>query len=99
DGYDPARGLFSHYAAPTVRGELRKDFRDRGWSVRVPRRLQELKMEMSRVYQELTHQLGRAPTVAELARRLDVDEELVVEGMDLSHAYQPASLDAPASGQ
>ena len=99
DGYDPARGPFSHYATPTVRGELRKHFRDRGWSMRVPRRLQELKMEMSRAYPELTHQLGRAPTVAELARRLGVDEAQVVQGMDLSHAYQPASLDAPISGQ
>jgi RNA polymerase sigma-B factor len=99
DGYDASRGPFSHYATPTVRGELRKHFRDRGWSVRVPRRLQELKMEMARAHQELTHQLGRAPNVAELARRLGVDEEQVVEGMDLSHAYQPASLDAPVSGQ
>jgi RNA polymerase sigma-B factor len=99
DGYDPQRGPFSHYAGPTVRGELKKHFRDRGWSVRVPRRLQELKMEMSRAHQVLTHALGRAPSVTDLARYLQVDEEHVIEGMDLAHAYQPVSLDAPVSGQ
>ncbi len=99
DGYDPARGPFSHYAGPTVRGEVRKHFRDRGWSVRVPRRLQELKMEMSRAHQTLTHQLGRAPTVVELAGHLGVDDEQVIEGMDLAHAYRPVSLDAPVAGQ
>jgi RNA polymerase sigma-B factor len=99
DGYDPERGPFTHYAGPTVRGELKKHFRDRGWSVRVPRRLQELKMEMSRAHQALTHELGRAPTVADLAGFLDLEQEQVVEGMDLAHAYQPVSLDAPVSGQ
>ncbi|OLB81521.1 MAG: hypothetical protein AUI14_03105 [Actinobacteria bacterium 13_2_20CM_2_71_6] len=99
DGYDPQRGPFTHYAGPTVRGELKKHFRDRGWSVRVPRRLQELKMEMSRAHQVLTHQLGRAPSVADLAGYLKLDEEQVIEGMDLAHAYQPVSLDAPVSGQ
>jgi RNA polymerase sigma-B factor len=99
DGYDPERGPFSHYAGPTIRGELKKHFRDRGWSVRVPRRLQELKMEMSRAHQVLTHELGRAPSVADLAKYLDVDEEQVIEGLDLAHAYQPVSLDAPVSGQ
>jgi RNA polymerase sigma-B factor len=99
DGYDPERGPFSHYAMPTVRGELRKHFRDRGWSIRVPRRLQELKMDMARVHQELTQVLGRAPTVAEIAGYLEVDEDQVLEGMELAHAYQPVSLDAPVSGQ
>jgi RNA polymerase sigma-B factor len=99
DGYDPERGPFSHYAGPTVRGELKKHFRDRGWSVRVPRRLQELKLEMSRAHQALTHQLGHAPSVAELAKHLGVDEEHVIEGLDLAHAYHPVSLDAPVSGQ
>jgi RNA polymerase sigma-B factor len=97
DGYDPQRGPFTHYAGPTIRGELKKHFRDRGWSVRVPRRLQELKMEMSRANQVLTHQLGRAPTVGDLAAFLHVEEDQVVEGMDLAHAYQPVSLDAPVS--
>jgi RNA polymerase sigma-B factor len=99
DGYDPVRGPFSHYAGPTVRGELKKHFRDRGWSVRVPRRLQELKIEMSRAQQTLTHRLGRAPSVADLAGYLGVDEELVLEGMELPHAYHPVSLDAPISGE
>ena len=99
DGYDPQRGPFSHYAGPTVRGELKKHFRDRGWSVRVPRRLQELKVEMSKADQALTNRLGRSPTVTDLAGYLDVDEEQVIEGLDLTHAYQPVSLDAPVSGQ
>ncbi len=99
DGYDPGRGPFSHYAAPTVRGELKKHFRDRGWSVRVPRRLQELKLELSRAHQALTHRLGRAPTVTDLAEYLDVPEEQIIEGMDLAHAYQPVSLNAPVSTQ
>ncbi len=91
DGYDADRGPFSHYAAPTVRGELKKHFRDRGWSIRVPRRLQELKIEMSRAHQVLTHQLGRAPSVPELAAYLGADEELVIEGLDLDPAVE--SLD------
>jgi RNA polymerase sigma-B factor len=95
DGYDAERGPFSHYAGPTVRGELKKHFRDRGWSVRVPRRLQELKIEISRAYQVLSHRLQGAPTVADLARYLEIDEDLVIEGLDLAHAYQPVSLDAP----
>ena len=99
DGYDPQRGPFSHYAGPTVRGELKKHFRDRGWSVRVPRRLQELKVEMSKADQALTNRLGRSPTVTDLAGYLDVDEEQVIEGLDLTHAYQPVSLDAPVSSQ
>jgi RNA polymerase sigma-B factor len=99
DGYDPGRGPFTHYAGPTVRGELKKHFRDRGWSVRVPRRLQELKIDMSRAQQALTQRLGRAPSVADLAGYLGVEEELVVEGMDLPHAYHPVSLDAPVSGE
>jgi RNA polymerase sigma-B factor len=99
DGYDAQRGPFSHYAGPTVRGELKKHFRDRGWSVRVPRRLQELKLDMSRAHEVLVHRLGRAPTVTDLAGYLHVDEDQIIEGMDLSHAYQPVSLDAPVSAQ
>jgi RNA polymerase sigma-B factor len=98
DGYDAERGPFSHYAGPTVRGELKKHFRDRGWGVRVPRRLQELKIEISQAHQVLGHRLGRAPTVADVARYLEIDEDLVIEGLDLAHAYQPVSLDAPVSG-
>ena len=99
DGYDPRRGPFSHFAGPTVRGELKKHFRDLGWTVRVPRRLQELKMEMSQAHRILTHKLGRAPSVADFARYLDIDEKQVAEGLDLAHAYQPVSLDAPAPGR
>ena len=99
DGYDPGRGPFSHFAGPTVRGELKKYFRDLGWTVRVPRRLQELKMEMSQAHRVLTHKLGRAPSVADFARYLDLDEKQVAEGLDLAHAYQPVSLDAAPPGK
>jgi RNA polymerase sigma-B factor len=99
DGYDPQRGPFSHFAGPTVRGELKKYFRDLGWKVRVPRRLKELKAEMSRAHRVLTHQLGRAPSVADFAKHLGLDEEQVAEGLDLAHAYQPVSLDAPPPGK
>ncbi|HEX6498926.1 MAG TPA: SigB/SigF/SigG family RNA polymerase sigma factor [Micromonosporaceae bacterium] len=97
DGYDQTRGPFSHYAAPTIRGELKKHFRDRGWRVRVPRRLQELRLEMTRANEHLTHQLGRSPTVDDLAAHLRLDAEEVLEGLDLARAYQPVSLDAPVS--
>ncbi|OLB66975.1 MAG: hypothetical protein AUI10_01210 [Actinobacteria bacterium 13_2_20CM_2_72_6] len=99
DGYDPGRGPFSHFAGPTVRGELKKHFRDLGWTIRVPRRLQELKLEMSQAHRVLTHQLGRAPSIADFARHLEVDEKVVAEGLDLAHAYQPVSLDAPPPGK
>jgi RNA polymerase sigma-B factor len=99
DGYDPGRGPFSHFAGPTVRGELKKHFRDLGWTVRVPRRLQELKLEMSQAHRVLTHKLGRAPSVADFARYLDLDEKQVAEGLDLAHAYQPVSLDAAPPGK
>jgi RNA polymerase sigma-B factor len=99
DAYDPARGPFTHFAGPTVRGELKRYFRDMGWTVRVPRRLQELKLELSRAHQVLSHQLGRAPSVGDFARHLGIDEEQAAEGLDLVHAYQPISLDAPMPGQ
>ncbi len=99
DGYDPRRGPFSHFAGMTVRGELKRHFRDLGWMVRVPRRLQELRLEMSRAHRDLTHQLGRAPSVADVAGYLNVNEDQVSEGLSLSHAYNPVSLDAPAQGR
>ena len=70
DRFDPGRGLeFSTFATPTILGELKRHFRDRGWAVRVPRRIQELHIRLNTLVAELTHQLGRSPTIAELADR------------------------------
>jgi RNA polymerase sigma-B factor len=100
DRYDPQMGTdFAAYATPTIVGELKRHFRDRGWSVRVPRRLQELRLDMNRVRNELTHELNRSPTVADLARRLDVDEEQIIEAMTAASGYRAASLFAPVGGE
>jgi RNA polymerase sigma-B factor len=95
DGYDPARGYdFAGYAAPTVGGEIRRYFRDKGWRVRVPRRLQELRAEVSRASVELGQLMGTSPTVADLARHLDVGDTDVVAALEAAQLYRPASLQA-----
>ncbi|MEV6928824.1 SigB/SigF/SigG family RNA polymerase sigma factor [Dactylosporangium sp. NPDC051485] len=97
DGFDPLRGAaFTSYAIPMIVGELKRHFRDKGWDVRVPRRLQELRLEISKVSGDLAQDLGRSPTVADLAARLGVGEEEVIEGLDCGQAYRALSLDAPA---
>ena len=97
DGFDPARGAaFTSYAIPMIVGELKRHFRDKGWDVRVPRRLQELRLEISKVSGDLAQDLGRSPTVADLAARLGVSEEDIIEGLDCGQAYRALSLDAPA---
>jgi len=97
DGYDPSRGAaFTSYAIPMIVGELKRHFRDKGWDVRVPRRLQELRLEISKVSGDLAQDLGRSPTVADLAARLNVSEEEIIEGLDCGQAYRALSLDAPA---
>jgi len=97
DGYDPTRGAaFTSYAIPMIVGELKRHFRDKGWDVRVPRRLQELRLEISKVSGDLAQDLGRSPTVADLAARLNVSEEEIIEGLDCGQAYRALSLDAPA---
>lgn len=94
DRYDPERGVpFSAFAVPTVLGEIRRHFRDRGWAVRVPRRLQELSRALADARTDLTQELGRAPTVAELAERAQVDEDAVLEGMESAGAYTTVPLD------
>ncbi|MET7392729.1 RNA polymerase sigma factor SigF [Dactylosporangium sp. NPDC005572] len=100
DGYDPARGaVFTSYAIPMIVGELKRHFRDKGWDVRVPRRLQELRLELGRVTEPLAQALGRSPTVADLAERLGVSEEEVIEGLEAGHAYRALSINVPASGE
>jgi RNA polymerase sigma-B factor len=96
DGYDPARGHpFLAYATPTIVGELRRHFRDRGWRIRVPRRLQELSIEIAQTRGAVTQALGRSPTVAELARHIGTGEDEVLEALDARGGYRPVSLFAP----
>jgi RNA polymerase sigma-B factor len=99
DRFDLERGVeFSTYATPTIVGEIKRHFRDKGWAVRVPRRLQELKLALAKAIGELAQNLGRAPTVAELAQHLQMSEEEVLEGLESANAYSTVSLDAPDSG-
>jgi RNA polymerase sigma-B factor len=98
DRFDPDRGMqFSTFAVPTILGELKRHFRDTGWAVRIPRRLQELYLQLNRVVAELTQELGRSPTPAELAARAEVDEEEVLEAMEAGSLYNLTSLDAPTA--
>jgi RNA polymerase sigma-B factor len=100
DRYDPELGTdFAAYATPTIVGELKRHFRDRGWAVRVPRRLQELRLDINRARNDLTHELNRSPTVADLARRLDVDEEQIIEAMTAAGGYRATSLFTPVGGE
>jgi RNA polymerase sigma-B factor len=99
DRFDLERGVeFSTYATPTIVGEIKRHFRDKGWAVRVPRRLQELKLALTKAIGDLAQRLGRAPTVAELAAHLQMSEEDVLEGLESANAYSTVSLDAPDSG-
>jgi RNA polymerase sigma-B factor len=96
DGYDPQRGVpFGNYAVPTIVGEIKRHFRDKGWALRVPRRLQELRMRISREAGPLTQRLGRAPTVADLAACLCEPEEDIIAGLACAPAYRALSLQVP----
>ncbi|MDH6132812.1 RNA polymerase sigma-B factor [Kitasatospora sp. MAA4] len=95
DRFDPERGVeFPTFAMPTVVGEIKRFFRDTSWSVRVPRRLQELRLALTKAGDELSQRLDRSPTVAELAVCLGVSEEDVVEGLAVGNAYTASSLDS-----
>jgi RNA polymerase sigma-B factor len=99
DRFDPERGVeFSTYATPTIVGEIKRHFRDRGWAIRVPRRLQELKLTLSTAASELSQRNGRAPTVNELAEHLRLSVDEVLEGLESANAYSAVSLDAPEGG-
>jgi RNA polymerase sigma-B factor len=96
DRFDLDREVeFSTYATPTIVGELKRHFRDKGWAVRVPRRLQELHLELTKTVSLLGQELGRSPTVAEIAETTGADEETVLEGLEIAQAYNFTSLDAP----
>jgi RNA polymerase sigma-B factor len=96
DRFDPQRSTaFSSFAVPTILGELKRHFRDRGWSVRVPRDLQEMTVRVERMLEELAVELGRAPTPAELAEHIGITTEQVLEAREAAGAYRAVSLDRP----
>ena len=100
DRFDPDRGLeFTTYATPTILGEIKRHFRDKGWSIRVPRRLQELSAKVNQATDELTVELQRSPSVEEIAAKLGVGAEEILEAMESSGAYTSVSLEAGGSSE
>jgi RNA polymerase sigma-B factor len=98
DRFDADRGVdFVGFAVPTIVGEIKRHFRDRTWDVRVPRRLQELRLAIAEASSLLPHRLGRSPTVADIAAHLGLTEEDVLEGLESARAYNCASLSTPLS--
>ncbi len=96
DRFDVSRGFeLTTYATPNIIGEIKRHFRDKGWAIRVPRGLQELNVRLAKLTEELTVQLERSPTVAELAEAAGVDEETALEALETGHAYSTVSLSAP----
>jgi RNA polymerase sigma-B factor len=94
--FEPGLGKkFTSFAAPTIMGELKRHFRDKGWAMHVPRDLQERALAVSRQTERLSALIGRSPTLDELATALDCSLEQVMEAIDAAHNYHPASLDAP----
>ena len=99
DRFEPDRGIdFLSYAVPTITGEIRRHFRDRTWSMRVPRRLKDLQGAINSAVGPLSQELGRAPRPSEIAARLDIPTDDVVEGLDAQHAYRSSSLDELVAG-
>lgn len=99
DRFDPTYGTtFPMFATPTILGELRRYFRDSGWSIHVPRKAQELVLKIQNATEELTALSGRAPSVQDLAKHLDISFEAVLEGLYAANAYETTSLQAPVGG-
>ncbi len=95
DRFDPTRDVaLTTYATPNVVGEIKRHFRDKGWAIRIPRGLQELNAKMSSTIERLTLELGRSPSIAEIAQRLESTPEQVLEAMEAGSAYAPVSLNA-----
>jgi len=93
--FDPSLGNeFTTFATPTVTGEIKRYFRDKGWAIRFPRRLQELYQQVVRTNEALKNELNRQPSIAEVAERLGVSEDDVLEAMEMSTAYTPVSIDS-----
>lgn len=100
DRFELGRGVeFTTYATPTIVGEIKRYFRDKGWAVKVPRRLQELNLAVNRASEKLAVEFGRSPTVAELAKHLDATDEEILEAQELGQAYNLLSLDSEVSGE
>ena len=100
DRFDPDRGVeFSTYATHTIVGELKRHFRDKGWAIRAPRRMQELYLQLGKVVGTLSQELGHSPTIAELAAEVEVSEEEVLEALEAGQAYRSTSLDAPVGNE
>lgn len=100
DRFDPSRGLeFTTFATPTIMGEIKRHFRDKGWSVRVPRRLQELSAKVNQTTDALTTELQRSPSIAEVAAYLDATPDEVLEAMESSSAYSSVPLEAPSGAE
>ena len=98
DRFEPSRGTkFTSYAAPTILGELKRHFRDKSWSIHVPRDLQERALAVSHATEELSKELGRSPKVRELAEYLGCSTEHALEAQEAAASYQAASLDAPVT--
>jgi RNA polymerase sigma-B factor len=99
DRFDVERGVeLTTYATPNIIGEIKRHFRDKGWSVRVPRGLQELNVQLSRLIEEKTVELGRSPTIPELAKAAGAEEEEVLEALESGRAYSSVSLSTAAGG-
>jgi RNA polymerase sigma-B factor len=99
DRFDLERGVeLTTYATPNIIGEIKRHFRDKGWSVRVPRGLQELNVQLSRLVEQLTVQLARSPTIPELAKAAGVEEEEVLEALESGRAYTSLSLSVGGAG-
>ena len=100
DRFEPGRGIeFTTYATPTIVGEIKRYFRDKGWAVKVPRRLQELNLAVNRASEKMSIEFGRSPTVAELAESLNASEEDILEAQELGQAYNLLSLDSEVAGE
>lgn len=100
DRFDPTREVeFSTYATHTIAGELKRHFRDKGWAVRAPRRMQELYLRLGQVIATLSQEQGRSPTVAEMAQATGVSEEEVLEALEAGQAYRSSSIDTPGAGE
>lgn len=100
DRFDPERGFeFSSFATPTIVGEIKKYFRDKGWAIRVPRRIQELTKKVSNARSDLQVQLQRHPTVKDIAYKLQITEDAVIEAIEASYVYAPRSLDQQFEGE
>jgi RNA polymerase sigma-B factor len=100
DRFERDRGVeFTTYATPTIVGEIKRYFRDKGWAVKVPRRLQELNLAVNRANEKMSVELGRSPTVGELADRLNASEEEILEAQELGQAYNLLSLDSEIASE